>query len=25
VRALLQKTHPEGHFSGEDTAMPAFP
>ncbi|WP_426396712.1 DUF1269 domain-containing protein [Ralstonia sp. 25C] len=25
VRALLQKTHPEGRFSGEDTAMPAFP
>lgn len=25
IRALLQKTHPEGHFSGEERAMPAFP
>ncbi|KHL05556.1 UNVERIFIED_CONTAM: membrane protein [Mumia flava] len=25
IRALLQKTHPEGRFSGEDAAMPAFP
>ncbi|AKZ27696.1 DUF1269 domain-containing protein [Ralstonia pseudosolanacearum] len=25
LRALLQKTHPEGHFSGEEGAMPAFP
>ena len=25
VRALLQRTHPEGRFSGEDSAMPAFP
>ncbi|MCO5397097.1 DUF1269 domain-containing protein [Ralstonia soli] len=25
IRALLERTHPEGHFSGEDAAMPAFP
>ncbi|CBJ44326.1 hypothetical protein [Ralstonia solanacearum] len=25
LRALLQKSHPEGHFSGEEHAMPAFP
>ncbi len=25
MRALLQNTHPEGRFSGEERAMPAFP
>ncbi|AEG70357.1 MULTISPECIES: hypothetical protein [Ralstonia solanacearum species complex] len=25
LRALLQQSHPEGHFSGEEHAMPAFP